>query len=158
MVGVLNAIIISVVIISLLSLTGALALALNKKLLRRTLLTLTSFAAGVLLAVAFFDLFPEAVELSGDRAFGFVLFGLIAFFILERIIHWHHCHGEKCDVHAEHYLNLVGDGIHNFLDGGIIAAAYLVDFKIGIATTIAVAAHEIPQEIGDFSVLIHGGF
>jgi len=151
-------ILISVIIISLLSLTGVFALAFNKKLLRKILLTLTSFAAGVLLAVAFFDLLPEAVELSGDSAFVYVLIGLVMFFILERFIHWHHCHGEVCDVHAEHYLNLIGDAMHNFLDGGIIAAAYLVDFRVGVATTIAVAAHEIPQELGDFAVLVSGGF
>ena len=158
MINVIFAIIISLLVVSLLSFSGALALAFNKKLLRRILTTLTSFAAGALLAVAFFDLFPEAVELNGEKAFGFVLLGMILFFVLERIIHWHHCHDEECEVHAEHYLNLIGDGIHNFLDGGIIAAAYLVDFRIGIATTIAVAAHEIPQEIGDFSILVHGGF
>ncbi len=152
------AIILSLVIISLLSFSGALALAFKKQLLRRVLTTLTSFAAGALLAVAFFDLLPEATELLDEKAFGFVLIGLILFFVLERIIHWHHCHGEDCDVHAEHYLNLIGDGIHNFLDGGIIAAAYLADFRLGVFTTLAVAAHEIPQEIGDFSILIHGGF
>ncbi len=158
MVNNLIVILVSLLIISLLSFTGAFALALNKKLLRNLLVTLTSFAAGALLAVAFFDLFPESFELSGKKSFGLVLIGLIIFFILERFIHWHHCHGEECDVHTEHYLNLVGDSIHNFLDGGIIAAAYLVDTSIGITTTIAVAAHEIPQEIGDFSILIHGGF
>lgn len=152
------AIIISLIIISLLSFTGAIALTIKKNLLRKVLVTLTSFAAGALLAVSFFDLFPESVKISGSKAFSLVLLGLILFFVLERIIHWHHCHDEKCDVHAEHYLNLIGDGMHNLLDGGIIAAAYLVDFRAGIATTIAVAAHEIPQEIGDFSILVHGGF
>lgn len=152
------AIIVSLSIISLLSFSGAFFLVLNKRLLRRILVTLTAFAAGALLAVTFFDLFPEAIELSGDNAFGMVLLGMILFFILERIIHWHHCHDEICDVHAEHYLNLIGDGIHNLLDGGIIAAAYLVDINIGIVTTIAVAVHEIPQEIGDFSILVNGGF
>ena len=154
----LFSIILSLLIISLLSFSGVLTLAVQKKLLRKALLTLTSFAAGALLAVAFFDLMPESLELSGKSSFSMILIGIIIFFILERIIHWHHCHDEECDVHAEHYLNLVGDGFHNFLDGGVIAAAYLVDMKVGIAATIAVALHEIPQEIGDFSILVHGGF
>ena len=105
-----------------------------------------------------FDLFPEAVDTLGEKAYAYVLIGLLLFFLLERVIHWHHCHGEDCEVHAEHYLNLLGDGSHNFLDGGIIAAAYLTDIHLGFVTTLAVAAHELPQEIGDFSVLVHGGF
>ena len=151
-------ILLSLIIISALSFTGVLALAFNKNLLRKVLTTLTSFAAGALLAVAFFHLMPEAFQILGEKVFTTVLLGLIVFFILERIIHWHHCHDENCEFHAEHYLNLIGDGFHNFLDGGIIAAAYLVNIQAGIAATIAIAAHEIPQEIGDFAILVHGGF
>ena len=158
MLSVVFLIVFSLIIISLLSFAGVFTLAFNKGFLRKILITLTSFAAGTLLAVAFFDLIPESVELLDERAYTFTLVGIILFFVLERIIHWHHCHDENCDIHAEHYLNLVGDGIHNFLDGGIIAAAYLVDVSVGITTTLAVAAHELPQEIGDFSILVHGGF
>ena len=151
-------ILVSLFFISLISFVGAFTLYLNRKKLRSVLVTLTSFAAGALLAVTFFDLMPEAVEALGDNAFSLILIGLIIFFILERVIHWHHCHDEKCDFHAEHYLNIIGDGFHNFLDGGIIAAAYLADINLGIITTIAIAAHEIPQELGDFAILINGGF
>ena len=151
-------IIISLLVISFLSFIGVLTLYINRTKLQSILITLTSFAAGALLAVSFFDLLPEAVEMLGNKAFSLVLIGLILFFILERAVHWHHCHDEKCDFHAEHYLNLIGDAAHNILDGGIIAATYLVDIKLGIAATIAIAAHEIPQELGDFAILLKGGF
>ena len=151
-------IILSLFLISFISFIGAFTLYLNKKKLQDILVTLTSFAAGTLLAVAFFDLLPEALELQGEKTFALVLLGLILFFILERIIHWHHCHDEECEIHAEHYLNIIGDGFHNFLDGGLIAASYLISIPVGIATTIAIAAHEIPQELGDFAILVHGGF
>ncbi len=151
-------IIISLILVSLISFSGVFALYLKKNKIKSVILILTSFAAGALLTTAFFDLLPEAVEMKGETAFSLVFLGLILFFILERIVHWHHCHEGECDVHTEHYLNLIGDGFHNFLDGGIIAAAYLVNIQAGIAATIAIAAHEIPQEIGDFAILVHGGF
>ena len=89
----------------------------------------------------------------------YILFaGFILFFVIERFLHWHHCHKEQCDVHAVSYLILFGDAIHNFIDGLIIAAAFLVNISLGIITTLVVVSHELPQELGDFGVLVYGGF
>jgi len=151
-------ILISVFLISVISLVGALALSLKEKILDKLLFVLIAVAAGTMLGVAFLDLIPEAVEKGGPNVFLYVLSGILAFFVLERFIFWHHCHDGKCDVHAFSYLNLVGDGVHNFLDGMVIAAAYFVSIPLGVATTIAIALHEIPQEVGDFAILIYGGF
>src|SRR3989338_8234189 len=145
----------SVAIVSAISLVGVLTLALNKNLLNRAMVVLVSFAAGSLLAAAFLDLIPEAAELVDlDVLMPAALAGIVTFFIIERILHWHHFHAEENDIHPFTYLNLIGDGLHNFIDGIAIAASYLVSVPVGIATTIAVIAHEIPQEISDFSVLV----
>jgi len=127
-----------------------------------------SLSAGALMGGAFLHLLPEAVEKSGDtEIFIFVLAGFILFFMMEKVLHWRHCHKGKCDVHTFHYMNLIGDAIHNFIDGLIMAASFVVSIPLGLTTTIAIAAHEIPQEIGDFEipqeigdfgVLIYGGF
>ena len=149
---------VSVAVVSAISLVGVLALALNKHLLHRAMVVLVSFAAGSLLAAAFLDLIPEAAELVDlDVLMPAALAGIVTFFIIERILHWHHFHAEENDIHPFTYLNLIGDGLHNFMDGIAIAASYLVSVPVGIATTIAVIAHEIPQEISDFSVLVYGG-
>ena len=149
---------VSVAVVSAISLVGVLALALNKHLLHRAMVVLVSFAAGSLLAAAFLDLIPEAAELVDlDVLMPAALAGIVTFFIIERILHWHHFHAEENDIHPFTYLNLIGDGLHNFIDGIAIAASYLVSVPVGIATTIAVIAHEIPQEISDFSVLVYGG-
>jgi zinc and cadmium transporter len=87
-----------------------------------------------------------------------VIIGFIFFFILEKYFHWRHCHKGKCDVHAFTYLNLIGDGIHNFIDGLIIGATFFSDLRVGMVTTTAIVFHEIPQELGDFGVLLYGGF
>lgn len=155
---VLVIILVSVFLISAISLVGVLTLSLKEKILNKVLFVLIAVAAGTLLGVAFLDLIPEAVEEGGSDIFLYVLFGIVAFFVLERFIFWHHCHNGKCDVHAFSYLNLVGDGVHNMLDGMVIAAAYFVSIPLGVTTTIAIALHEIPQEIGDFAILIYGGF
>ncbi|MFH1803190.1 MAG: ZIP family metal transporter [archaeon] len=155
--------IISVLIISLISLVGILTIPIKTKKLKSFLIYLISFSAGTLLGDAFIHLLPETIESHG---FGLntslsILAGIILFFILEKFIHWQHCHGtitESNHVHPFAYMNLVGDALHNFLDGIIIAASYLISIPAGIATTIAVLFHEIPQEIGDFGVLLHGGF
>jgi zinc and cadmium transporter len=155
MVNSLIYILISVIIISLISLVG-IVLILPKK--RNTYLTiLVAFAAGSMLATAFFDLIPESFKLLEN--FNFVLIGIIAFYILEMLIHWHHNHEEECEkcIHPVVYLNLIGDGFHNFLDGVIIAASFLLNIQAGIAVSIAIALHEIPQELGDFGVLVSGG-
>jgi len=153
---------ISVFLVSLLSFTGVLFLALQAEKLKKILLFLVSFAAGGLLGDAFLHLLPAAVEAMG---FGLevslaVLAGLLVFFVLEKFIAWRHCHipTSKEHPHPLALMNLVGDGFHNFMDGMVIAASFLAGLPLGIATTLAVIFHEIPQEIGDFGVLLHGGF
>lgn len=152
-------ILITVTVVSLISLIGILSLAVKEKLLKKILFFSISFAAGALLAAAFLDLLPEAIEKNNNNlVFGCVLAGLIIFFLLEKFLYWYHCHGEVCEVHTFTYLNLFGDGIHNFIDGVIIATSFLVSWPLGLATSLAIIFHEIPQELGDFSVLIYGGF
>ncbi len=151
-------ILLSVFLVSVISLVGIFTLSLKEKFLERILFVLIAIAAGTLLGVAFLDLIPEALERGGSDIFLYVLFGIVAFFVLERFVFWHHCHDGKCDVHAFSYLNLVGDGAHNLIDGMVIAAAYMVSIPLGLAATIAIALHEIPQEIGDFAILVYGGF
>lgn len=153
---------VSVFLVSFVSLVGITTLGLNLDRLKKVILFLVSLSAGTLLGDVMIHLIPELVEESG---FGlaislYVLFGIIVFFMLEKFIHWQHCHmpHEKSHVHSFAWVNLFGDGLHNFIDGLIIGGSYLVSLPVGIATTIAVVIHEIPQEIGDFGVLIHGGF
>ena len=146
---------ISILIVSALSLIGVLYLSVNEKTLKKILFYLVSFAAGGLLGAAFLDLLPEA---NGGVAYAYVLAGLMFFFLIENFLHWHHVHHEKKEAHSFAYMNLVGDAVHNLIDGAIIAGAYLVSIPLGIVTTIAVILHEIPQEFGDFAVLVYGGF
>jgi len=150
----------AVTVVSLISFIGVITLALNKKLLKKMLFLLVSFATGSLLAAAFLDLLPEAIKYEAENIFLFPLLGIVTFFIIEKFIYWHHHHAEekKKEVHAFTYLNLIGDGIHNFIDGIVIAAAFIHSIPLGIAATVAIIFHEIPQEIGDFSILIYGGF
>ena len=144
---------------SFLALVGAVTLGWSKKTLNRILHALVGFSAGALLGGAFFHLIAEALEkMPIMETFYIVFVGFILFFLIERFLHWHHCHKGKCDVHAFSYMILVGDTIHNFIDGLIIAASFLVDIGVGIVTTIAVMSHELPQELGDFGVLVYGGF
>lgn len=152
-------IIISTIIISLISLIGVFTLVLKKKSLSKILLILVSLSAGALMGGAFLHLIPESLEVfDGISIFIYVLIGFVLFFIIEKILHWRHCHKEECHIHTFAHMNLVGDIVHNLIDGLIIAASFVINIGLGITTTIAVALHEIPQEIGDFGVLIHGGF
>jgi len=151
--------IIATVIVSLFSFVGVLTLALKKRLLNKIVLLLVGFSAGALIGGAFLHLIPESLEDGvGESLFLFVIIGFVAFYIIEKVLHWRHCHKGKCKIHMFTYLNLVGDGIHNFTDGLVIAASFIVNVNLGFATTLAVIAHEIPQEFGDFGVLIYGGF
>jgi len=152
----------SVFLISLISLIGVLTLSINTKRLGKILIYLISFSAGALFGDAFIHLLPEVINNGGFGVLSavYILAGILMFFILEKVIHWQHCHMPitKTHVHPFAYMNLVGDSLHNFIDGLIIAGSYLASIPVGIATTFAVLLHEIPQEIGDFGVLIHGGF
>ncbi len=152
----------SVLLVSLLSLVGVFTLSLKMEKLQKILIYMISFAAGALLGDAFIHLLPE---IFAECGFGieislYILAGVAASFVMEKIIHWRHCHHPTCQDHPHPYakMNLFGDLVHNLIDGIIIGASYLVSIPVGIATTLAVVFHEIPQEIGDFGILIHGGY
>lgn len=151
---------IATVVISMFSLIGALTFTMKDKLLKKASLLLVAFSTGALLGGAFLHLLPEVlVEGEYLNTFIYVLLGIIVFYLLERFLMWHHCHKDgHCDIHTFTYMSLFGDGLHNFIDGLVIVSAFAVSPHVGIATVIAVASHEIPQELGDFGVLIHGGF
>lgn len=166
----------SVVVISLASLAGALTLSLGPARLERTIFLLVAFAVGAMLGGALLHLIPESYEtLGGGPQTGLlVLAGVVAFFVLEKFLHWRHQHGapeaiEGATGHVHHHhgpdgaapfalVNLVGSVAHNVIDGAIVAAAYLVSIQTGVVTTLAVMLHEIPQEIGNFGVLVYGGY
>ncbi len=161
---------ISVLAVSLLSLVGAFTFALRDKTLKSFLFVLVSVATGALFGDAFIHLLPEAFsELAPEIVSTSVLVGIGLFFILEKFLRWRHSHGideesqesEQAHDHSRKHIGvmvIVGDGIHNLIDGVIIGASFLVSIEIGIATTLAVVLHEIPQEIGDFGLLLHAGF
>ena len=151
-------ILLATTIVSLVSLIGVFFLSVREALLRQVAMLLVAFASGGLIGGAFFHLIPAALTLAGERAFSVVVLGLVLFFVLEKFLYWRHCHEETCEVHNFTYLNLLGDGVHNFLDGTLIAGSFLVNVELGIITTTVVLFHEIPQELGDFGVLIYGGF
>lgn len=145
----------------LFSIVGGAILLSNKKIANKIGTLLTPFAAGALLGAAFFDILPEAVELDADSsAFLWVVVGIIGFFLLEQYLHWFHHHHEHKDKDYKKPtapLIIIGDTIHNAIDGVAIGAAFVISPPVGIVTAIAVAAHEIPQEIGDFSILLKSG-
>ena len=153
---------VSVAVVSLISLVGVFALSLREDVLRKYIFIFMSIAVGALLGDAFIHLIPEALEDSTNATLTsiLVIVGIIFFFILEKFLHWHH-HGEdkeEIGIHPVGKLVLLSDGVHNFLDGIIIGASFMISVPVGIATTLAVILHEIPQEIGDFAVLLHSGY
>ena len=121
---------------------------------------LVSYAVGTLLGVALLDVLPEALQsLKPGAVFGVLLAGILVFFILEKLVLWHHCHDDDCEAHkAAAPLILIGHGVHNFIDGTMIAAATYISVTLGVTAALAVAAHEIPQEVGDFAILLHSGY
>jgi len=146
-------------IVSLISFIGAATLVLSEKLLKKILLALIGFAAGALIGGAFLHLLPETIgsgATSLENIFMIAIIGFVMFFVLEKLL-WRHCHERMCPIHVFAYLNLFGDGVHNFIDGLVMAASFVVSVPLGLTTTLAIAAHEIPQEIGDFGVLVYGG-
>lgn len=145
-------------IISVISLIGGVLLFWKRLWTEGSGTHLVSFAAGVMLAASFFDLLPESLELAGEMdIFMPVFLGILTFFFLERFVLWFHHHDSFHGSKPAPVLVLLGDAVHNFIDGVGIAAAFLVNPSLGVVTTLAIAAHEIPQEFADFSVLIHGG-
>ncbi|MCX5700607.1 MAG: ZIP family metal transporter [Candidatus Omnitrophica bacterium] len=149
----------STLLVSVISLIGVVTLAIKNNLLHKIIFYLLGFSAGALIGGAFLHILPEAIEKTNTTTvFYFTILGIIVFFLMERFLHWRHCHEENCRIHAFTYLNLVGDAFHNFLDGIVISVSFIVSFNVGVATTIAIILHEIPQELGDFGVLVYGGF
>ena len=152
----------SVVLVSLISFVGVFSLWLRIEKLRTIVIYLVALAAGALIGDVFLHLLPEylAENTFDQHSAWYIIAGIVFGLVLEKIIHRRHCHlpTTKAHPHPFAYMNLIGDMVHNFIDGIIIAASYFVSIEVGIATTIAVILHEIPQEIGDFGVLIHGWF
>ncbi len=154
----------SVAIISLVSLVGILFFVVRDSLFKKIIPWLVAFAAGSLLGASLFDLLPESFELLGSRTAGvYIVIGIILFLLFEQVLHWHHQHRENCSdcdnkKSVVGYSVLLGDSLHNFLDGILIASAFLVDMSLGVAVAVVVLIHEVPQELGDFAVLIHSGF
>ncbi len=148
-------------LMSAIALVGSVTLVLSERTLKCILLPLVAFAAGSLLGGAFFHMLPASLA-SGMKdvtVYALILAGFAVFFGLEQFLHWHHCH--RADSECKKpltYLILVGDGLHNFLGGLAVAGTFLVDIRLGIVTWLAAAAHEVPQELGDFGVLVHGGW
>ncbi len=162
--------ILAVAVVSMLSLVGVFAISVKETTLDRILFVLLSFSAGSILGAAYLDLLPEAIEFLGEEQLPvtvlYVTLGFLGFFFLERNIYWYHghVHGNQSDLEEKMivkkfvYLNVIGDGVHNLIDGMIIAASFFINITVGLATTVAVIFHELPQEIGDFGVLVYGGF
>lgn len=152
-----NLILLFTILNGLIALAGGLFFLFFKKI-NKILIYLVAFTTGALLGGAFFHFLPEAIEeLLIIKTAVLTIFGFLLFLLLERVLHWHHCHDGKCD-HVFHYLILYGDAIHNFIDGLIIAGSFIISIPLGIITSLLILAHELPQEIGDFGVLIYGGF
>ncbi len=148
-------------LMSAIALVGSITLVLSENTLQRLLLPLVAFAAGSLLGGAFFHMLPAsfAAGKSEMTVYTLVLAGFTVFFGLEQFLHWHHCHRAQTSCKKPlTYLILLGDGLHNFLGGLAVAGTFLIDIRLGIVTWLAAAAHEIPQELGDFAVLLHGGW
>jgi len=154
-------IVVSGLAMSALALVGAVTLVLPVATLERILLPLVGLAAGSLLGGAFFHLLPGAVSALGNElsVYLWLVVGFLVFFVLEQFLHWHHCHKATHDHRRPlGYLILLADGLHNFIGGLAVAGAFVVDIRVGVVTWLVAAAHEVPQELGDFGVLVHSGW
>ena len=145
---------------SVLALSGSLTLLLPERSFARVVPRLVALAAGTLIGGALLHMLPEAVAAMGNRlsVYVWLLAGFLGFFVLEQLLHWHHCHRAVAEHGPLGYLILVADGIHNFVGGMAVAGAFLVDIRVGVVTWLAAAAHEVPQELGDFGILVHAGW
>jgi zinc and cadmium transporter len=152
--------ILSVLLVSIISLVGIFTLAIDTKKIQKYTFVLVSLAVGALLGDAFIHLIPQSLsnQTNSLNASLFIIAGILLFFILEKFLHWHHHQSDCLNPHPIGKMILISDGLHNLIDGLIITASYLIDIKIGISSTLAIILHEIPQEIGDFGVLLHAGF
>lgn len=150
----------AVSLVSLTTLIGIFTLFFTKKFLDKTISVLIAVSIGALLGTALLDLLPESIELlEANQVFNYLLIGILAFFLTERFLFWYHCHNGKCDSHKVlPFMILLGDAIHTFIDGVVVAAAFIVDISLGWVTTFAIIMHELPHELSDFFVLIYGGF
>ena len=151
----------SSLLMSAIAMVGSITLLLKASTLQRILLPLVAFAAGSLIGGAFFHMIPAGLDAYGNNTgfFAWLLLGFCMFFALEQFLHWHHCSRAQASCKQPlTYLILIGDGLHNFIGGLAIAGTFLIDIRLGVMTWLAAAAHEIPQELGDFAVLIHGGW
>jgi len=148
------------ILMSAIALVGSVTLILRESTLERLLQPLVAFAAGSLIGGALFHMIPASLaSMPVMTTMGWVVVGFLIFFALEQFLHWHHCHRASATCRQPlTYLVLIGDALHNFLGGLSIAGVFLVDVRLGIAAWIAAAAHEVPQELGDFGVLVHGGW
>lgn len=145
---------------SAIALVGSLTIVLREVTLRKLLLPLVALAAGTLLGGAFFHMIPASVDKLGNHLsiYVWILLGFTIFLGLEQFLHWHHCHRVPSEHRPLTYLILIADALHNFIGGLAVAGAFLIDIQVGISAWIAAAAHEVPQELGDFGILIHGGW
>jgi len=150
----------SVLAVSIISLIGIFAVIIGRDNLNKMVMMLIGLSAGALLGDSFLHLIPEAVQDGGPNLWLWLLAGILTFFILEKIVHWRHCHLPTAADHPHPVglMNLVGDSLHNFIDGMVIAGSFLISPALGLATVIAVVSHEIPQELGDFAILIYAGY
>ncbi len=154
-------ILLSVLIVSAVSLVGVCLFVVSEKLIRNAVIHLVSFSTGVLLGDVFLHMIPELAESDLlEQGVPYILGGILISFVIEKFIHWQHCHvfPSKDHYHPVGIMTLVGDGVHNIVDGLLIAGSFFVNTELGIATTIAVILHEIPQEIGDFAILVYSGY
>lgn len=156
---ILSWIILATFINGLIALVGIFSFWINEKLLHKITFYLVAFSAGALLSGGLVHLYAESIEeIDINLATIILIIGFVVFYIAEKFLHWHHCHEEEEDcIHPVSYLILFGDGIHNFIDGLTIAASFFVDVRFGVITTVLIISHELPQEIGDFAILLHGG-